>query len=68
MGYDAVSMIAHALEAGTPRPGLKPSGIYRTSDGWINVSILRDAEFRALCDVLELPDAKADGPAWSPSL
>jgi crotonobetainyl-CoA:carnitine CoA-transferase CaiB-like acyl-CoA transferase len=56
----AVSMIQHHLEAGQPQPGLTPSGTFKASDGWINVTILRDAEFPLLCDALELPAAKAD--------
>jgi len=56
----AVSMIQHHLEAGQPQPGLTPSGTFKASDGWINVTILRDAEFPALCDALELPAAGKD--------
>ncbi len=56
----AVSMIQHHLEAGKPQPGLTPSGTFKASDGWINVTILRDAEFPALCDALELPAVKSD--------
>jgi crotonobetainyl-CoA:carnitine CoA-transferase CaiB-like acyl-CoA transferase len=56
----AVSLIQHHLEAGKPQPGLTPSGTFRASDGWINVTILRNADFPALCDALELPAVKAD--------
>jgi crotonobetainyl-CoA:carnitine CoA-transferase CaiB-like acyl-CoA transferase len=56
----AVSMIQHHLEAGKPQPGLTPSGTFKARDGWINVTILRDAEFPALCDALELPAVKSD--------
>ncbi len=56
----AVSLIQHHLEAGKPQPGLTPSGTFKACDGWINVTILRDAEFRALCDALELPAVKSD--------
>ena len=56
----AVSMIQHHLEDGKPQPGLTPSGTFKASDGWINVTILRDAEFPALCDALELPAAGKD--------
>jgi crotonobetainyl-CoA:carnitine CoA-transferase CaiB-like acyl-CoA transferase len=56
----AVSMIQHHLEAGKPQPGLTPSGTFKARDGWINLTILRDAEFRVLCDALELPVVKAD--------
>ena len=56
----AVSMIMHHLEDGKPQPGLTPSGTFKAADGWINVTILRDAEFPLLCDALELPAVKAD--------
>ncbi len=56
----AVSLIQHHLEAGKPQPGLTPSGTFKASDGWINVTILRDVEFRALCDALEMPAVKSD--------
>jgi crotonobetainyl-CoA:carnitine CoA-transferase CaiB-like acyl-CoA transferase len=56
----AVSLIQHHLEAGKPQPGLTPSGTFKARDGWINVTILRDAEFRALCDAIELPAVKSD--------
>jgi len=56
----AVSLVMHHLEAGQPQPGLTPSGTFKASDGWINITILRDAEFPALCDALELPHVKTD--------
>jgi crotonobetainyl-CoA:carnitine CoA-transferase CaiB-like acyl-CoA transferase len=56
----AVSMVQHHLEAGKPQPGLTPSGTFKTSDGWINVTILRDADFPALCAALDVPDAGRD--------
>jgi crotonobetainyl-CoA:carnitine CoA-transferase CaiB-like acyl-CoA transferase len=56
----AISLIQHHLEAGKPQPGLTPSGTFKTSDGWINLTILRDAEFPMLCEALEIPEAKAD--------
>lgn len=55
-----VSMIQHHLEGGKPQPGLTPSGTFRASDGWINLTILRDADFPLLCDALELSEAKGD--------
>ncbi len=56
----AVSMIQHHLEGGKPQPGLTPSGTFKARDGWINLTILRDGEFRTLCDALGLPALKAD--------
>ena len=58
----AVSMIQHHLEGGKPQPGLTPSGTFKASDGWINLTILRDADFPVLCDALEIPAAKGDPP------
>jgi len=55
-----VSMIQHHLEGGKPQPGLTPSGTFRASDGWINLTILRDADFPVLCDALGIPAAKGD--------
>ena len=55
-----VSMIQHRLEGGKPQPGLTPSGTFRASDGWINLTILRDVDFPVLCDALEIPAAKGD--------
>jgi crotonobetainyl-CoA:carnitine CoA-transferase CaiB-like acyl-CoA transferase len=53
-------MIQHRLEGGKPQPGLTPSGTFRASDGWINLTILRDVDFPVLCDALEIPAAKGD--------
>src|SRR5258705_1628328 len=53
-------MIQHHLEGGKPQPGLTPSGTFKASDGWINLTILRDADFPVLCDALEIPAAKGD--------
>ena len=55
-----VSMIQHHLEGGRPQPGLTPSGTFKAGDGWINITILRDAEFPVLCEALELPAAGTD--------
>ena len=56
----AVSLVMHHLEGGKPQPGLTPSGTFKAADGWINLTILRDAEFPVLCDALDLPAVKAD--------
>ena len=55
-----VSVIQHYLEDGKPQPGLTPSGTFRASDGWINITILRDAEFPVLCEALEVSGAGTD--------
>jgi crotonobetainyl-CoA:carnitine CoA-transferase CaiB-like acyl-CoA transferase len=55
-----VGLMTSHREGGTLRPGLAPSGVYRAADGWITVTILREADFGKLCDVLEQPALKAD--------
>lgn len=55
-----VRMMAHYLEGGPPQPGLTPSGTFATREGWINISILRDADFPRLCAILGIPEAAGD--------
>ena len=59
-GLESVHLMAHHLEGGTMRPGRVPSGCYPTADGWLQITILRDEEFRRLCAVLETPDLGDD--------
>jgi crotonobetainyl-CoA:carnitine CoA-transferase CaiB-like acyl-CoA transferase len=59
-GLQSVHLMAHHLEGGQMRPGRVPSGCYRTADGWLQITIHRDEEFRRLCDVLEAPDLRDD--------
>lgn len=59
-GLQSVHLMAHYLEGGQMRPGRVPSGCYRTADGWIQITILHDADFRRLCDVLDAPDLRDD--------
>jgi crotonobetainyl-CoA:carnitine CoA-transferase CaiB-like acyl-CoA transferase len=56
-----VGMMTSYREGGTIRPGLAPSGVYKAADGWITVTILREADFPKLCDLLEEPALKNDG-------
>ncbi len=56
----SVHLMAHHLEGGQMRPGRVPSGCYPTADGWMQITVLHDADFRTLCDLLEMPDAKDD--------
>jgi crotonobetainyl-CoA:carnitine CoA-transferase CaiB-like acyl-CoA transferase len=37
-----------------------PSGTFRTRDGYINIAANKQEQWEALCDVLGLPDLKAD--------
>ena len=37
-----------------------PSGTFRTQDGQINIAANKQEQFEAVCDVLDVPDLKAD--------
>jgi crotonobetainyl-CoA:carnitine CoA-transferase CaiB-like acyl-CoA transferase len=42
-------------------PPNAPAGAYQCSDGaWVMVTLVREAEWLAICDALEIADAKAD--------
>lgn len=58
-GFQVVRMLQTYLE-GQLRPGAAPSGIYRTSDGWINIIVARQHEWVALCKALDLVDLATD--------
>lgn len=46
----------HALEGGTPRLLNVPAGSYRTSDGWLMVTLVTEAQYGRLCSVLQRED------------
>ncbi|RXH42345.1 hypothetical protein XH94_02950 [Bradyrhizobium zhanjiangense] len=46
-------------------PG-SPLGIYETRKGWLGVTVVTPAQWRAFCDMLELPELR-DEPVWIPS-
>lgn len=45
---------------GPYKPGMVPNGTYVTSDGWIQLVIIRDHEFQKLCVALGLDELGAD--------
>ena len=50
----AAKISEHALEAGNPKLLNAPAGTYRTSDGWIAITLVTEAHFGAMCEALEL--------------
>ncbi|WGS19903.1 MULTISPECIES: CoA transferase [unclassified Bradyrhizobium] len=50
----------HVLEGGAPRLLNVPAGSYRTSDGWIMVTLVTEAQYGRLCSVLERDDLATD--------
>jgi crotonobetainyl-CoA:carnitine CoA-transferase CaiB-like acyl-CoA transferase len=56
----AVRMLQSHLEGVAPRPVTPPSGVYRTGDGWFNVTVARQHEWVAYCAAIERPELAAD--------
>ena len=50
----------HMLEGGAPRALNVPAGSYPTSDGWIMVTLVSEAQYRRLCEALGRPDLSQD--------
>ena len=61
-----VHLMAHHLEGGRMRPGITPGGTFAAADGWMYVITLHEADFRALCEALEIP-AVGDDPRFATS-
>src|SRR5262249_30725194 len=55
-----VHMMAHHLEGGRMRPGITPGGSFAAADGFMFVITMHEADFRSLCDALELPEVRDD--------
>ncbi|RXG91906.1 CoA transferase [Bradyrhizobium vignae] len=46
-------------------PG-SPLGIYETRKGWLGVTVVTPAQWRAFCDMLDLPELREE-PVWIPN-
>jgi crotonobetainyl-CoA:carnitine CoA-transferase CaiB-like acyl-CoA transferase len=57
IGY---KFIETALEGDNPQPLNVPAGNYRTKDGWISITMMREAQFVDICKVLELEHVPND--------
>ena len=62
----AVHLMAHHLEGGRMRPGITPGGSFAAADGWMYVITLHEADFRALCEALAIPEV-GDDPRFATS-
>ncbi len=55
----APAIAAYHLEDGAPKPLNTPAGDYRTKDGWIAISLVKEEDFKRLSETIEcetLPD------------
>ncbi|WP_420394472.1 CaiB/BaiF CoA transferase family protein [Acuticoccus sp.] len=59
--FQAMPLLAHQMTGGRPAGAVTaPSGMFRTADGTITVTCLRDRMFAALAEALEAPQWVAD--------
>src|SRR5215213_5109492 len=57
LGHKAAEYV---LEGGAPRALNVPAGSYQTSDGWIMVTLVNEAQYKRLCTVIEREDLAGD--------
>jgi crotonobetainyl-CoA:carnitine CoA-transferase CaiB-like acyl-CoA transferase len=62
----APKIVEGHLEGEQPRPLNAPGGAYRTSDGWIAITMMREDQYRSMCRVLGRPDLAEDPRFDSP--
>lgn len=63
-GVQAIRLIEFAIEKGEGATPTSPVGTFRTGDGWINLTVLRDADWKRLCVAMNRPDW-ADDPRYA---
>ena len=51
-----VRMMGSYLDGGAPRAVVAPSGIYKTADGWLSVTVVRPFEWVAYCKAIGRTD------------
>ena len=61
--FQAAKIMEYRLEGGEPQPLYSPVATMRTSDGYLNVTAMREQHFVALCEVIGRPELAAD-PAY----
>ena len=52
--------IEASLEGDRPKALNSPAGVYRTRDGWVSVTLSKEAHYDALCRALGRPDLRED--------
>ncbi len=56
----APKIVESYLEGASPRPLNPPGGSYQTSDGWIAITLMREEQYQAICQVIGRPDLATD--------
>ena len=60
VAFQTISMIQRHLEGPERMSPAMPIGTYETSDGWLNVGVLRDRDFPKFCEAMGLPELGRD--------
>lgn len=61
--FQAAKVMEYHLEGGEPQPLYSPVATMRTSDGYLNITAMREQHFVALCEVIGRPELATD-PAY----
>jgi crotonobetainyl-CoA:carnitine CoA-transferase CaiB-like acyl-CoA transferase len=61
--YMAPKIIEYHLEGGDPRILNAPAGSYETADGYVGIALVKEPQFRIICECLGLPEL-ADDPRY----
>lgn len=59
-GLQAIRMMSAYLEGGAVRPGGVPHGVFKTADGWMSISAVREREWLGLCTAIDQPALTRD--------
>lgn len=62
--FQAAKIMEFYLEKGQSQPLYVPVGTMQTTDGFINITAMREAHYRSMCDVMGKPEWK-DDPRFS---
>jgi crotonobetainyl-CoA:carnitine CoA-transferase CaiB-like acyl-CoA transferase len=57
LGHKAAEYV---LEGGAPRALNVPAGTYQTSDGWMMVTLVNEAQYKRLCTAIDRDDLASD--------
>lgn len=58
--FQAAKIMEFYLEKGQSQPLYVPVGTMQTTDGFINITAMREAHYRSMCDVMGKPEWKDD--------
>ena len=67
-GLQAIRMMSSYLEGGTVRPGGVPTAIFKTADGWMSITAVRDREWGDLCKAIDQVPLASDPRFVTPAL